>query len=259
MSDLLKIATHQLLDASSLSENQLSSTMSRLMRKGIDYADLYFQSNYVESWVLENGIIKSGSFDIDRGLGVRALSGEKTGFAYADDIVLPALLDAADAANSIVTSTTSLKVPLYRKKSHQALYPSINPLNTLSHQDKVALLQKVDQYVRHHESAIKEVMVSLAGCYETILIMNSEGCLTADVRPLVRFNVNVILEKYGRRESGVAGGGGRFDYQTLLTDHAPFHYADEALRQARINLEAIPAPAGLMTVVLGPGWVKCLM
>jgi TldD protein len=233
--------------------------MYQLAGKNVDYADLYFQSSYSESWLLENGIIKGGSFDIDRGVGVRAISGEKTGFAYADDILMPALEQAAHAARSIVKQGDSQIVQGWHKAPGHDLYLPVNPVSSFSEVEKVSLLQRVDAYIRQKEPRVAQINISLSGEYETILIMTSEGELACDVRPLVRFNVSLVIEHEGRRESGHAGGGGRFDYQQLIKDDVVLHYADEALRQALVNFEAIDAPAGTMTVVLGAGWPGVLL
>lgn len=259
MTDILEIVRHDLLDPSGLTDNQLHHVLHQLAGRNVDYADLYFQSTYSESWVLENGIIKNGSFDIDRGVGVRAVSGEKTGFAYADDIAMPALQQAAQAARSIVKQGEEKAAQVWHKQAGHSLYQAINPLHSLSENDKVSLLQRVETYIRKKDARIVQVNVSLAGEYETILVMDSEGHVAGDVRPLVRFNISLVLEHEGRRESGYAGGGGRFDYQHFLIGDLAFEYADEALRQALVNLEAIDAPAGPMPVVLGPGWPGVLL
>jgi len=259
MTDILEMVRHDLLDPAGLTDNQLQKVIYQLAGRQIDYADLYFQSTYSESWVLEDGILKNGSFDIDRGVGVRAMSGEKTGFAYADDIILPALLQATEAAKSIVKQGGEHPVKAWHKLPGHQLYQPLNPLDSLSEQDKVSLLQRVDQYIRAKDPRIVQVSVSLAGEYETILVMSSDGNLAADVRPLVRLNVSLIVEQNGRRESGYTGGGGRFDYQHFLQGDLAFQYADEALRQALLNLDAIAAPAGAMPVVLGPGWPGVLL
>lgn len=259
MTDILKIVRHDLLDPAGLSDTQLENVLHKLAGPNIDYADLYFQSCYSESWSLEDGIIKGGSFDIDRGVGVRAMSGEKTGFAYADDIIMPALEQAAQAARSISKQGGEQALTGWRKSVGHELYLPINPLHTLSEKDKVSLLQRVDTYIRAKDSRIIQVNVSIAGEYETVLVMGSDGHLAADVRPLVRMNVSCIVEQNGRRESGYAGGGGRVDYQYFLENEMAFQYADEALRQALVNLEAVDAPAGPMPVVLGPGWPGVLL
>lgn len=259
MTDVLEIVRHDLLDPAGLTDNQLVNILYKLAGPSIDYADLYFQSTYSESWMLEEGIIKSGSFDIDRGVGVRAMSGEKTGFAYADDIVLPALEQAASAARSIVKQGANQSVKAWKKSPGHNLYLPVNPLHSLSEQDKVKFLQRIDAYIRQKDTRIVQVSVSLAAEYETILVMGSDGHLAADVRPLVRFNVSLIVEDKGRRESGYAGGGGRYDYQHFIDHDLGVKFADEALRQALLSLDAIDAPAGPMTVVLGAGWPGVLL
>lgn len=259
MTDVIEIVRHDLLDPAGLTENQLHKVIDQLASRNIDYADLYFQSTYTESWVLEDSIIKGGSFNIDRGVGVRALSGEKIGFAYADDIVMLALEQAATAARSIAKQGSEQAIKAYHKVPGHELYLPTNPLHSLSETDKVSLLQRIDSYIRKKDTRIIQVNISLLGEYETILVMGSDGHLGADVRPLVRLNVSLIVEQNGRRESGYAGGGGRFTYQQLLEGDEAFHHADEALRQALINLEAVDAPAGPMTVVLGPGWPGVLL
>lgn len=259
MTDILKIVRHDLLDPAGLTDKHLENIFYKLAGRGIDYADLYFQSTSSETWMLDDGIIKGGSFDIDRGVGVRAMSGEKTGFAYADDIVMPALEQAAQAARSIVHSASEKSVQAWHKLPGHNLYEPTNPLHSLSETEKVALLQRVDKYIRNKDSRIVQVSISLGSEYESILVMASDGHLGADVRPLVRFNISLIVEHNDRREVGYAGGGGRFDYEYFFKEDLATQYADEALRQALINLEAIEAPAGPMPVILAPGWPGVLL
>ncbi len=259
MINVLEIARHDLLETAGLTENELEAVLHQLAGRNVDYADLYFQSTYAESWVLEDGIIKGGSFDIDRGVGVRVVSGEKTGFAYADDIMLPALLEASQAARSIAKQGGEQQAQVWNKSAGHQLYQVQNPLHSLSEQDKVLLLQRVDKYIRQKDTRIAQVNLSLSGEYEAILVMTSDGQLAADIRPLVRFNISLIIEQNGKRESGYAGGGGRVDYHTFLQGDLAFGYADEALRQAIVNLDAVDAPAGPMIVVLGPGWPGVLL
>lgn len=259
MTDLLKIARHDLLEPAGLTDNQLNKVFHTLAGSQIDYADLYFQSNYSESWLMEDSLIVEGSFDIDRGVGVRATSGEKTGFAYADDIILPAIDQAANAARSIARSGGEKDIQAWHKNAAHELYLPINPLKTITDEDKTKLLHDVDAYLRAKDNRIVRVNVSLSGDYETVLVMTSEGHLAGDIRPLVRFNVSCVIEDKGRRESGYSGGGGRFGYDKFLQTNLPYEYADEALRQALLNLEAVDAPAGPMPVVLGPGWPGVLL
>lgn len=259
MTDILAQVKTDLLGPSGLTDTDLEKILHTLAGQQIDQADLYFQSTYTESWSLEDSIIKGGSFDIDRGVGVRAMSGEKTGFAYADDIIFPALNQAAIAARSISRLGGDQSVQAFHREVGHSLYLPVNPLLSLPETDKVSLLQKVDRYLRAKDSRVIQVNVSLAGEYETILILASDGHMAADIRPLVRFNVSCIIEANGKRESGYSGGGGRVDYQYFLANDLVYQYADEALRQAIVNLDAIEAPAGTMPVVLGPGWPGVLL
>ncbi len=259
MTDIFEIVRHDLLEPAGLTDHQLSEVLHTLAGKHIDYADLYFQSTYSESWAMEDSIIKGGSFDIDRGVGVRAMSGEKTGFAYADDIMLPAIDQAAHAARSIARVGGEQPVQAWHKSNTHQLYLPINPLHSLSETAKTRLMHEVDAYLRAKDPRIIQVNISLAGEYETIMVMASDGHVGADVRPLVRFNVSCIVEDKGRRESGYSGGGGRYDYEHFITNNLAFKYADEALRQALLNLIAVDAPAGSMPVVLGPGWPGVLL
>lgn len=259
MSDLFELAETELLKPSGLKQTDLERVLLTVLGRRMDYADLYFQSSQSESFDMEDGIIKTGSFSLDRGVGVRAVLGEKTGFAYADDIVLPALLQAADAARSIAHQSGSLQIKTQCFKSERALYPTRNPLHVFSEQEKIQLLQSVDQYIRAKDTRVTKINLSLIGAYETILIFNSDGELAADVRPLVRCNVSLVVEENGKRETGYAGGGSRSDYHFFTHDNLVFQYADEALRLALINLHAIDAPAGMMPVVLGAGWPGILL
>jgi TldD protein len=210
--------------------------------------------------MLEDGIVKEGNFNLDHGVGVRAISGEKTGFAYSDDIILPALVQAATAARAIAQQGTQTKLCAWRSKIiQQPLYTDSNPLDSLTTQEKVSLLRQIDSFARKQDPRITQVIVSLAGVFDTILVVGSDGTFNADIRPLVRLNVNVIAEQQGRRESGSSGGGARTTYQYFLENDRAFEYAEQAVRQALVNLEAIDAPAGAMTVVLGPGWPGVLL
>lgn len=259
MKDVLNIVKHDLLDPAGLTDNQLEKILFKLTGPQIDYADLFFQATYSESWMLDEGIIKNGSFDIDRGVGVRAISGEKTGFAYADDIILPALEQAAKAARSIAqVGASHAKQVWHRTKGHE-LYLPCNPLHSMSEQEKVKLLQRIDKHIRQKNPHVIQVSLSLGAEYETVMVMTSDGHISGDVRPLVRFNASVIVEKDGRRENGYAGGGGRYDYQHFLKDDLAIKFAEDALRQALLALDAVEAPAGPMTVVLGPGWPGVLL
>ncbi len=253
MDSLLATVEHRLLTPGGLTASDLERVFGQLMGPGIDAADLYFQHSRSESWHLEEGIVKDGSHSIEQGVGVRAMAGEKTGFAYSDEIVLPQLLEATRAARAIARDGKGAGTPL-AVRSARALYPAIDPVDSLPNPDKIALLREVDAYARARDPRVKQVMVSLAATVDTVLIAASDGTLAADVRPLVRVNVQVIVESHGRREQGYAGGGGRYSYGELLANGRALGFAAEAVRQALVNLDAVDAPAGTMPVVLGPGW-----
>jgi TldD protein len=264
MSDLLSAVSAHLLAPGELSVEMLPQLLGELAGPGIDAADLYFQSQISETWALEDGIVKEGSFNLDQGVGVRAQSAEKTGFAYSNTLNRKALGDAARAARSIARSGQSGRIEVLRSAPCVRLYPAENPLEVISSAQKVDLLKRIDAATRALDSRIKQVSVSLAGVWERILVASSDGGLGADVRPLVRFNVSVIVEQDGRRERGAQGGGGRSDYRYFLEkdvrgEERAMGYAREALRQALVNLEAVPAPAGTLPVVLGPGWSGVLL
>jgi len=259
MTNFLELARADLLAPAGITDHQLHHILGTVLGNNIDNADLYFQSTYAESWALEDSIIKGGSYQIDRGVGVRAMSGEKTGFAYSDDIVVPALEQAANAARNISHHGGGKAINAYQYHAGHELYLPQNPLNSLNENEKINLLQRIDRFARQLDPRIVQVNVSLAAEYETILIMASDGHLAADVRPLVRLNISVVAEQNGRREQGYAGGGGRYDYRYFMEEEHALNYAREAVRQALVNLEAIPAPAGTMPVVLGPGWPGVLL
>jgi len=257
--DTLALARQQLLAPAGLGEDALHRTLACLLGHAIDSGDLYFQQRRAESWGLEDGQVKNASHAIQQGVGVRATSGEKTGFAYSDEIVLPALLEAATAARAIARDGGDTRLQVWRSAQRPALYEPLDPLETLSADAKVRLLEAVDAEARRQDPRVTQVMVSLAAVRDTILIAGSDGTLAGDVRPLVRLNVSVIVEHDGRREQGSSGGGGRVGYGWFLDQDRALGHARGAVRQALINLEAIPAPAGTMTVVLGPGWPGVLL
>jgi len=261
MNRFLDMARLDLLDPAGLTDTSLQQVLGSLVGRGVDYADLYFQSSYSENWVLEEGIVKGGGFHVDRGVGIRAISGEKTGFAYSDDIYLPALRQAADAARAIgrVGGEQSQVIITDPKRLSQELYLPINPIQSLNELQKIALLQKADACAKAVDPRVIRVSVSLAAEYETILVMASDGHLAADVRPLIRMNISVVVEQNGRREQGYAGGGGRYSYQYLLDNDLATVWAKEAVAQALVNLDAIDAPAGSMPVIMGPGWPGVLL
>jgi TldD protein len=255
---ILDTATTTLLAPFDLEAAQLDRVFGTLNARKVDYADLYFQYSRYEGWSLEEGIVKSGSFNIEQGVGVRALSGEKTAFAYSDEISFNALQDAARATRAIASAGQSKRIKSNVSKVPVPLYQAVDPVASLASVDKVALLEKLEKKCRALDPRITQVMASLGGEYEVVLIARGDGTLAADVRPLVRVSVQVIAEAHGRRETGSSGGGGRTDY-AYFTDEVLDTYARQAVSQALVNLEARPAPAGTMTVVLGPGWPGVLL
>ncbi len=248
-----------LLNPFGLGHAEIDRALSAIMVRGIDYADLYFEYCRSEAWGLDEGIVKSGSFSIDQGVGVRAVSREKTAFAYSDDISAHALMDAATMVRAIAAHGQQGVVPVRgRSGPARSLYAPQDPLTALLPEDKVGLLERLESYARALDSRVVQVMASLAGEYQVVLVAGSDGRLAADVRPLVRLSVSVIVAENGVREQGNAGGGGRFD-SARFTEDLLQAYAREAVHQAVTNLGAGPAPAGEMTVVLGPGWPGILL
>jgi TldD protein len=255
---ILDTAKTTLLAPYDLNNQELDRVFGTLAARKVEYADLYFQYSRFEGWSLEEGIVKSGSFNIEQGVGVRAVSGEKTAFAYSDEISYDALQDAAKATRAIASAGQARRIKSNQGKLPAPLYRDIDPVASLESAQKVALLEKLERKCRALDPRIVQVMASLAGEYEVVLIASADGGIAADVRPLVRLSVQVIAESNGRRESGSAGGGGRTDY-AHFTDAVLDGYARQAVSQALTNLEARPAPAGTMTVVLGPGWPGVLL
>ena len=271
---LLETAEQRLLAPFEIEQNGLERVFRELGVRRIDYSDLYFQYTRSEGWSLEEGIVKAGSFNIEQGVGVRAISGEKTAFAYSDDISYAALEDAAHATRAIAAAGQTRRVPVHSASAGARsvaasrwgrrhciaapLYDPLDPLASLPSEAKVALLEKLERMCRARDPRVAQVMAHLSGEYEVVLIARSDGLLAADVRPLVRLSVQVIAESGGRRETGSGGGGGRTDYG-YFTDDMLREYAEHAVAQALVNLESRPAPAGTMTVVLGPGWPGILL
>jgi len=254
-----EIAEQVLLKPHGLAPHLLEQVFGQLFGNHVDYADLYFQYARSEAWSLEEGIVKSGSFNIEQGVGVRAISGEKTAFAYSDDISLAALKAAAGTTRAIAAAGAQRLAPLLsRSKPPTALYAANDPIASLADAAKVTLLERLEAMARAADPRVKEVMASIAGTWEVVLVARSDGKMAADVRPLVRISISVIMEQKGRREQGSAGGGGRFDY-AYFTDAVLHDYATRAVHQASVNLAARPAPAGEMTVVLGSGWPGILL
>ena len=256
----LAIAKSLLLTPFGLNESHLSRALAEIKAHKVDEADLYFQYTRSEGWSLEEGIVKTGSFSIDQGVGVRAVSGEKTAFAYSDDISNTSLLDAARTVRSIssAASGAKTKIPSRKVAGARSLYPDLDPIATLDSTAKVDLLGKVEKLARAKDPRVAQVMAGLASEYDVVLVARADGTLAADVRPLVRLSVTVIAEQKGRREMGSAGGGGRFGL-AHFDDAMISQYVDEAVAAALMNLESRAAPAGEMTVVLGPGWPGILL
>ena len=249
----------RLLEPAGLGEQQLAATLGSVMRGGVDYADLYFQVTRQESWTVEDGIIREGSFSLDQGVGVRANSGEKTGFAYSDELVLPALETAAGAARAIARQGQEKHVQAWQRSTAAALYPESDPTTSIDDQQKTRLLLELDAATRALDERVEQVIISMASSQDLVLVAASDGTMAADVRPLIRLNVSVILQQDGQREQGYSGGGARADLNYFLDGDIPLSFAREAVRQAVVQLEAQPAPAGTMPVVLGNGWPGILL
>lgn len=257
-----EIARATLLNPTNLTEMELEQALNQLRGAEIDAADIYFQNTHVEAWGLEDGIIKEGSYNIECGVGVRAISEEKTGFAYSSELTLEPILEAAQAARAIVrsgnvNSNTGLKI-VTPEPSH-LLYNPINPLTSLAYSDKMELLQRVDAIARAYDPRIIQVMVNLVAVHDVILVLDQDGAMHGDVRPLIRLNVSTIAEHQGRREKGSSGGGARTGLAWFFEGERYRKFAEDAARGAVLNLEAEAAPAGTMTVVLGPGWPGVLL
>jgi TldD protein len=256
----LAVAQSLLLAPFGLNESHLARALATITAHRVDDADLYFQYTRSEGWSLEEGIVKTGSFSIDQGVGVRAVAGEKTAFAYSDDISESSLMDAALTVRSISTAGRSrrAKVPARKIAPSRSLYAGLDPIATLDSTAKVELLGKVEKLARAKDPRIVQVMAGLASEYDVVMVVRADGTLAADVRPLVRLSVTVIAEQKGRREVGSGGGGGRFGLDHF-DDALIGEYVDDAVKAALTNLDARPAPAGEMTVVLGPGWPGILL
>lgn len=260
MNDRLNQAKELLLSPTAIDETAIEKVMNTMMRTSLDDADLYFQTSFYESWQLEDSQVKSGSYSIDKGVGIRAVSEDKTGFAYSDDIELPAMLRAAEAARSIALFEKEHHKPLVVKTASPNRYQGINPIDSMSKQEKIALLEAIDKEARAQDPRVIQVNASLNSSYEATMIAGMNQEMIADIRPLVSINVSVIVEdKNGRRESARSGGGGRVALSWFNQQERALGYAREAVREALVNLEAGEAPAGTMPVVLGPGWPGVLL
>ena len=255
----LALARDLILSPTGLANQDIDRVMAELLSAPLDDADIYFQSSRCESWVLEDGIIKEGSHSIEQGAGVRGVSGEKTGFAYSDDIELNPLLDAARNVTRIARSGSRGTLAPVTSRSRSILYRPIDPLQSIPDSEKVSLLNRIDRETRKLDGRIEQVIVSLVGVHDVVLVVGQDGHQAGDVRPLVRLNVSVIVEQNGKRERGSAGGGARTDYRYFTDEDRALGYGREAVRQALVKLDAVAAPAGSMVVVLGPGWPGILL
>lgn len=257
--NVLQTVDEVILQPAELTLDQLQDTLNQIKTRNIDAADLYFQQSVQESWLMDDGIIREGSFNIENGVGIRAISGEKTGFAYSDDLSFKAIKEASNNASAIARLGQSSSVALTAQSLKQSLYRAENPIDSRSAEDKVELLKRLDRYTRGLDPRIEQVIISLSGSLEHILIAAADDTLAGDIRPLVRLNVTVLMEQNGRREQGNSGGGGRHDYSVFFDTDRAYEYAREAVRRASVNLESVATPAGGMPVVLGNGWPGVLL
>ncbi len=259
MTDSMAIVHERILDPAGLGRAELATVLEKMLAYKVDTGDLYFQLGRHESWVLEDGIVKEGTHSIEQGVGVRAVSGEKTGFAYSDEIVLPALLSASESARAISRAGSQGQVRAWQASPKTGLYKPIDPIGSLEADEKVALLKRADAEARKQDPRVIQVIASISASHDVICVASTDGTLAADIRPLVRFNVTVVVERGDSREQASAGGGGRYSLDAFAADGAVEQHAREAVRQALVNLDAVAAPAGTMDVVLGPGWPGVLL
>lgn len=257
--NIIQQASAELLQDDALDPHTIEQLLGKALVSQVDYADLFLQSSREESWFIEEGIVKRVDFDMSRGFGLRILSGQRTGFAYADAITHPALQDAVSSAKSIAHQNQAAHTHIQSAQHPTPLYTTNNPVSSLQDQEKVDLLRKIDTITRQKDPRVKEVKVSLSASHDTILILNSLGEWSADIRPLVSMQISVTVQHHGRQETGRAGGGGRTDYHCFIDNDLFMTYIDKAIAQALINCEAKPAPAGSMPVILGPGWPAVLL
>lgn len=261
---ILKNVSSYLLEENKLNYDHIYSILEYLSEKNIDYADIYLQSIYNESWFLEDKIIKKGSYNFNQGVGIRAVNNEKTGFAYTDQINLKTLQKSAKAARYISEENTNKKINLLKEKKFNQIYSTINPLNNMTSEEKINLLKQIDKSARNMDNRVKNVNAILSGTYENILIAATDGTLVADIRPMVRLYISVLVENDNKREKGNFGGGGRYNYEYFVKtqkqgESLAIYYAQEAVKMALINLFSIQAPSGAMPVVLGSGWPGVLI
>jgi TldD protein len=260
MASTLEVVSQNILEPSELEIEQLGGFLHGLQSRYVDAGDLYFQTSQQESWVMDDGILREGSFNIEKGVGIRAMSEEKTGFAYCDDLRSNAITQAVNNARAIVKQGQSGSSAItLSSRPATALYTARNPIDGRNADEKVELLKKLDAYTRSLDARIEQVIISLSGGIDHILVAATDNTLAADIRPLVRLNVTVLMHQSDRREQGSAGGGGRHGYDVFFDTDRAYELAREAVRQAAVNLESIATPAGTMPVVLGPGWPGVLL
>jgi TldD protein len=255
----IEIAKSILFSPADLDQAHIDKLFRLLNTQKIDDADLYFQSTQYESWYLEDSEVKSGSASVEKGVGIRVVSGEKTGYAYCDDIEFAAMEKATLAARSIAQQGQLKPSPIWIPAAPIIRYPGINPLDSMDTQTKHRILYDIDKAARSMDPRVMQVNASLSGCYEVVMIAGLNHTLVADVRPLVSISVSVFVEDKGKRESARSGGGSRLNYTYFLEDDRALSFARNAVQEALVNLEAIDAPAGSMPVVLGPGWPAVLL
>ncbi|MBL6735396.1 MAG: metalloprotease TldD [Shewanellaceae bacterium] len=261
---MIEQVTEALLSENQLAAHDLQAFLNQAHRHQIDFSDLFFQDMHHESFMMEDGLLKSGHFNIDQGVGVRAIAGEKTGFAYADDISAAAITRSVQAASSIANAGKAQSVCVFKRTPVLPYYAAVNPMSSCSKAEQIQLLQHLDQAIRQADTRVVQVTVSLSSSYERMLVCASDGTFAADIRPLTRINCSVVLKEGDRKERGNAGGGGRHGIDEFLQLNADGEkmalcFAHEAIRQAQVALEAQPAPAGEMPVVLGSGWPGVLL
>ncbi len=259
MSTALEQAQQTILTPAGVDQQQLQQALDTLMGPSVDAGELYFQHAHTESWSLEDGLVRAGNYSVEQGVGVRANSGEKTGFAYADDVHLPALLEAAKSARSIARSGNNGRLQAWQSRVIKPLYPDVDPISSVTAAEKVELLREIDAFTKTLDSRVVQVSVNLSGSHESILVAASDGTLAGDIRPLVRLDVQVVAAEKDRHEQGFSGAGGRYPLHELFNPERWQALARDAVRKALVNLEAGDAPAGQMPVVLGPGWPGVLL
>ena len=255
----MNLITNLILNPYNLTDEKIENVLSIACPKKIDFADVFFQYTTSESWTLEDGIVKSGTSNIDSGFGIRSVSEDKSGFAYSNQCSGDDLIKAAKMSRCIIKHGQQKSISIKKPKKVKKLYDSISPLNSKKDDEKVRFLREIEKYIRRRDTRVDQVILNLSASYDSILVINSDGIKAFDERPLVRFNAAVILKDKQKREKGSAGGGGRYIYNELIDNKTAYKFADEALRQADINLNAIDCKAGIATVVLGPGWPGVLL